>query len=204
MRKPSKSDLQAHSGLLRALFTRTQINVLGLIFTQPERQFFVSEIISLAQCGSGSVQRELIKLNDSGLIISSRLGSLKLYQANDKSPIFEEIRNIFKKSAGINQSIKEALLKLKSEISLAFVFGSSASGTDHAKSDIDLIIVSDELNLEDVYECLEPIEAKTSRKISPLIYSSFEFKKKRKAHNTFLDKVLKSPYEVLIGSIDEK
>ena len=204
MRKPSKLNLQTYSGVLQALFTRTQINVLGLIFTQPERQFFVSEIISLAQCGSGSVQRELIKLHTAGVIKSSRLGSLKLYQANHDSPIFEEMRNIFKKNMGINQAIKQALLGFESEISVALIFGSSAAGTDHAQSDIDLLIVSDELNLEDVYECLEPIEAKTSKKISPLIYSSFEFKKKRKSQNSFLDKVLKSPYEVLIGSIHEK
>ena len=206
MRKKSrtKENHQIRPDLLHALFTRTQFNVIGLLFTQPERQFFVSEIISLAKCGSGSVQRELIKLNDSGLVVSSRLGSLKMYQANPDSPIFEEIKSIFNKSFGINQLIKQSLLKINGEVKLAFIFGSTVSGRDHANSDVDLMIVSDEISLEDVYECLEPIENKISRKISPLIYSSFEYEKKRKTRHSFLDKVLKSPYEVLIGSINEK
>jgi len=72
-----------------ALFTATQQRVLGLLFGQPERSFFATELISLAQAGSGAVQRELKRLAESGLVTVSRIGNQKHYQANHAAPIFE-------------------------------------------------------------------------------------------------------------------
>ena len=54
--------------LADALFTRTQQRVLGVLFGQPERSFYASELIRDAGTGSGAAQRELAKLEGSGLI----------------------------------------------------------------------------------------------------------------------------------------
>ncbi|MGA7181150.1 MAG: hypothetical protein WBX11_16410 [Thiobacillaceae bacterium] len=56
-RKPAPPPRQ--TGLADALFTGTQQRVLGLIFGQPGRSFYATELIGLAGSGSGAVQREL-------------------------------------------------------------------------------------------------------------------------------------------------
>src|SRR5690242_4489737 len=70
------------SGLVDTLFSRTQQRVLGLLFGQPGRSFYANEIIQLAKGGSGSVQREIARLVQSGLVTVRAVGNQKHYQAN--------------------------------------------------------------------------------------------------------------------------
>ena len=87
--------------LADALFTRTQQRVLGVLFGQPERSFYASELIRNAGTGSGAAQRELAKLEGSGLISARRIGHQKHYQANATSPLYSELRNIVLKTVGL-------------------------------------------------------------------------------------------------------
>jgi predicted nucleotidyltransferase len=84
----------------------------------------------------------------------------------------------------------------------AWVYGSIAKGTDHAQSDIDVLIVADSLALEEVYKALHPAETKMGRKISPTLYTSREFERRRTARNPFLTKVLAGDRILLIGTED--
>jgi len=90
-------------GMADALFTRTQQRVLGLLFGQPDREFGTVELIKLAGSGRGTVQRELVRLAASGLVTGTRLGQQKRYRANRESPIFDELRSIIEKLAGVPQ-----------------------------------------------------------------------------------------------------
>lgn len=80
------------------LFTATQQRVLGQLFGQPDRSFYAAEMIA-AGGGSGAVQRELARLEASGLVETDQLGRQKHYQANPGSPIFEELRAIVLKTS---------------------------------------------------------------------------------------------------------
>src|SRR5436309_9418345 len=86
--------------LADALFTKTQQRVLRVLFGQPERSFYASELIRAAGTGSGAAQRELARLEDSGLIVARRIGHQKHYQANPDAPLFSELRSIVLKTAG--------------------------------------------------------------------------------------------------------
>ena len=50
-----------------ALFSKVQQRVLALIFGQPERSFYMSEIVRNVHSGTGAVERELSRLQRSGL-----------------------------------------------------------------------------------------------------------------------------------------
>ena len=69
------SSRSRRKSLADALFTKTQQRVLGVLFGQPERSFYASELIRDAGTGSGAAQRELAKLEGSGLISARRIGS---------------------------------------------------------------------------------------------------------------------------------
>lgn len=79
--------------LADALFTTTQQRVLALLFGQPSRSFFASELIELTGSGSGSgaVQRELQRLASSELVTVKRIGKQKHYQANPECPVFDDL-----------------------------------------------------------------------------------------------------------------
>lgn len=189
--------------MAQALFSSTQLRVLALLFGQPDRSFFATEIISLVGAGSGSVQRELKKLSDSGLAIVSQIGNQKHYQANRSAPIYEELCALIRKTVGLADPIREALEPKRKAIRLALIYGSVAKQRDTASSDIDLLLVSDSLTLEAVYRLLEEAERTLGRPINPTLYSTTEFEKRRSTKNAFLNRVLTGETIVLIGAIPE-
>lgn len=188
--------------LADALFTATQQRLLGLLFGQPERSLFVTELIELADVGRGAVQRELVRLARSELVLIERHGNQKHYRANPDSPVFEELCSIVSKTLGIEEKLRSALEPLRARMSLALIYGSVARQADTASSDIDLLVVSDDLTLEDLYANLSSAEQRLGRQVNPTLYTRNEFHKRRSEHNAFLDRVLAGPTIVLAGELD--
>lgn len=204
-KRPHPSKLSASppaTSIADALFSGTQQRVLSLLFGQPERGFTISELIALAASGSGAVQRELRRLVDSKLVIPTVTGRQTRYQANSAAPIFEELRAIVEKTAGVPEQLRHALTPLGPRIQLALLFGSVAKGTDTAGSDIDVLVVSDELALDDIFAALEGAEQRLGRHVSPVLYTSKEFHRRRKASQPFLSRLLEGKHIVLVGSTD--
>lgn len=91
-RKLKKSNKAATPpSLADALFPKARQRVLAVLMGAPGRSFYTTEVIALAQSGSGAVQRELTALADAGLLKVTRLGAQKHYQANEDSPVFMEL-----------------------------------------------------------------------------------------------------------------
>ncbi len=202
-RKAAASGLAVPTGLADALFTTTQQRVLALLFGQPARSFFVTELIELTGSGSGAVQRELKRLTSSGLVTVARIGNQKHYQANPDSPVFEELRGLVVKTVALVEPIRQALKPLADRTELALLYGSVVKGTDTAASDIDVLIVADGVTLEDIYSALAPVEADLDRKVNPTLYTPQEFADRKASNNAFLTRVLSGDHLILIGSEDE-
>ncbi len=188
--------------LADALFTTTQKRVLGLLFGQPHRSFFTSELIERTGSGSGAVQRELKRLASSKLVSVTSIGTQKHYQANPDSPVYHELIGLVRKTVALVEPIRQALVPFADRITLAMLYGSVVQGTDTAESDIDLLVTADDLMLEDLYAALAPVEASLARKISPMLYTVSEFNKRRVARKPFLMRVLEDEHLVLIGEVD--
>jgi predicted nucleotidyltransferase len=173
---------------------------LRVLFGHPERSFYASELIREAGTGSGAAQRELARLEGSGLILARRVGHQKHYQANAASPLFSELRNIVLKTVGLAEPLRDALNPLSPAIKAAFVYGSVARTTDRADSDIDLMVVTDTLTYADVFGALERAVRTLGRQVNPTVYTIAEFSKRARAENSFITKVLEQPKLWVIGS----
>ena len=97
-RRKAAADSTAPTSLADALFTATQQRVLGLLFGEPDRSFYTSELIDRIGAGSGAVQRELKRLAESGLVTVKRIGNQKHYQANPDSPVYVELCGLVQKA----------------------------------------------------------------------------------------------------------
>ncbi len=190
---PSRRSLSA------ALFSGTQQRVLGLLFGQPDRSFYATELIAMAGVGSGAVQRELARLAGSGLVTIRAVGNQKHYQANPYSPIYAELCGIARKTVGL----REALAPLSAQIRAAFVFGSVAKQSDTATSDIDLMIISDTVEYGDTFLTLQGASEQLGREINPSIYTRKELVKRIKEGDGFVTRVLGQPKVWLIGGEDD-
>lgn len=201
---PRMGMIQATStGLAGALLSRVQMRVLHLLIGNPDRSFHASEIIRLADSGSGAVQRELKKLAAAGIVVVTSSGNRKLYQANRQSPIFEELYGIIVKTVGLVEPLKRALKPFRAGIELAFVYGSVARGTDTAKSDVDLMILGQDLSYSDIFAVLQKAERSLLRSVSPTLMTVEEWKQKVERGNSFVANVLKQPKIFIAGTEDE-
>ena len=189
--------------LLDVLFRRTRQRVLAILFTQPERSFYVNEIIARADAGRGAVLRELDRLSRSRLVVVTRRGNQKRFQANADSPIFGELCGILKKTAGLIPPIREALDPVKERIEFAFVFGSVAKGEDTAESDIDLMVVSDALKPGEVQRYLYRTEHRLGRQIGLTVRKRAEFGQESRVADSFIAHVLAGPVLFVLGSIKD-
>ena len=198
-KRPAKSVPPAVSGIADALFTKVRQRVLGVLFGNPNRSFYANEVIALVGSGTGAVQRELARLETSGLVTVTHVGNQKHYQANAAAPVFEELRSLVLKTSGLVDTLRAALAPLMSQIHTAFVYGSVAKGQDTVKSDIDLMVVSNSLSYADLFAALEEATSRLGRTVNPTVYSRHELEKRIRADNAFIKRVLAQPKLWVIG-----
>jgi len=189
--------------LADALFTPVQQRVLRLLFAQPDRRFQSAELIRLAKGGVGAVHRQLARLEKAGLVEATRVGNQKHYQARRESPIFAELQGLVAKTVGAVEPLRNSLGEYADSIRAAFVFGSLAKGSDHAESDIDLMVISDVLHYSDLFEALQEAEVRLARPVNPTVMSLTDWRAKRAREDSFAARVAALPKLFVIGSDDD-
>jgi predicted nucleotidyltransferase len=194
---------QRRAGLAGALFTPVQQRVLGLVFGQPDRRFQSAEIIRLAKGGVGAVHRQLGRLVEAELVTVTRSGNQKHYQARRDSPVFEELHRLVVKTVGAAGPLRRALGRKARLIRAAFVYGSVAKGSDTARSDIDLMVLSESLRYADLFEALQAAEAELGRIVNPTVMTPGQWRAKRARAGSFASRVASQPRIFVIGSEDD-
>lgn len=190
-------------GLADALFSPVQRRVLGLLYGQPKRRFQSAELIRLAGSGTGATHRLLTRLAAAGLVAVTRTGNQKHYQANEDSAVFDELHRLIVKTTGLADPLRQALTPKEGDIHAAFVYGSVASGTEKASSDVDLMVVSDTLNHADLFEMLQSAEQALARRVNPTVMTLGEWRAMRAEPDSFAARVAEGARLWLFGSDDD-
>jgi predicted nucleotidyltransferase len=190
-------------GLADTLFSPVQQRVLGLVYGQPQRRFQSAELIRLAGSGTGAVHRLLTRLADSGIVTVTRSGNQKYYQANPDSPIFGELHGLVVKTVGVVEPIRRALAPFARRIAAAFVYGSVARRVDSVRSDIDLMVISDNVSYPNLFRALHATERTLARVVNPNVMTRAEWRAKRDLAGSFVSRIAGQPRLFLIGSDDE-
>lgn len=188
------------AGLADALFPRVRQRVLAILFGNPQRSFFLNEVVALAGSGKGAVQRELAALAQAGLLTLTRQGNQAHFRADEASPVFGELRSLVLKTSGLALVLQEVLQPLAASIDAAFVFGSVARHTDTASSDIDLMVLSPTLGYGELLATLEGASARLGRRVNPTVYTFDEFQRRRRARNAFVASAIGDARIWVIGS----
>lgn len=186
-----------------ALFTTTQQNLLGLLYSRPGKSFYTREILRLTGMGVATIKSGLDRMVAAGILSMTRIGNQHHYQANPECPIYEELLGIVKKTFGIADALRQALKPVDNQLQIAFVYGSIAKGTDVSDSDIDLMLVGFDLAYGDVIALLMPVELSLARSINPTIYTPEEFYSKLMEGSGFLGRVKDQPKLMIKGVIDD-
>jgi predicted nucleotidyltransferase len=137
------------------------------------------------------------------LITVKQQGNQKQYQANQGAYLFPELQSIALKTFGLVDILREALKPISSRIRIAFIYGSIAKHEDKANSDIDVMLIGQDLSYADLYPLFESAQAKLGRQINPTSYSKEEWSRKYKEGNNFINQIMNQPKLFVIGSENE-
>lgn len=184
------------------LFGKTRRALLGLFFSKPDQSFYLREMVRSLQIGQGAIQRELSQLVSAGILTRRREGNLIYYQANRQLPIFSELKSIVLKTVGVAGEISSSLNALSARISVAFIYGSFALGTETRRSDVDLLIIG-RVDFREVVSALQEAQSKLQREINSTVYPPKEFQEKIAQKQHFLTSVLTQPKIFIIGDESE-
>ena len=184
------------------LFGAYRRDVLALLLLHPEDSTHVREIARAIGKAPGTLLRELNALAAAGVLVRKPLGNQVHFQANPACPIYEDLRNILKKTVGVADVLREALAPLGDRIRAAFVYGSVARGEERARSDLDVMVVG-EASFGDVVAALAPAQESLRREVNPSVYPALEFRKKLAAGNPFLKRVLAERKIFIVGGEDD-
>ena len=185
-----------------SLFGRTRQTLLALLYSRADEEHLQESLIQLAGLGRGTVQRELDFLARAGVVRRTVRGRQVYFQANAQSPIYAELRGLVVKTSGVADVLRGALAQLNARISVAFVYGSVAKGSERRGSDVDLMVIG-EASFAEVSEVLGEAQKTIGREVNPSVYTVRDFGAKVKAKNLFLRTVLRAEKMFLIGDGDE-
>jgi len=188
--------------LCSGIFGKTRQAVLALLYGRADTSFYTKQMMDAVKIGHGTVQRELKNLTATGIIIREVQGRQVYYRANEKCPIFNELKSIVRKTFGVADVLRQSLTPGADKMQVAFIFGSIARSSEDRRSDIDLMVVG-RITFGDVVSLLKPAEEKLGREVNPVVYPVAEFKKKVKEDRHFLRTVLEEEKIFVIGDEDE-
>lgn len=184
--------------LAHHLLGQTRSAVLSALLLHPEASLHVRELARLTGSSPGSLHRELRTLADLGLLIRQEVGRQVHYRANAQFPVYEELAGLLRKTAGLHDVLRDALVPLGERVSLAFVFGSVAAGTERTGSDVDVMVLGT-ASFADLTRALAGVHAALRREVNATVLAPGDFVRKLAQGDGFARSVSKSPRIWLIG-----
>jgi predicted nucleotidyltransferase/DNA-binding transcriptional ArsR family regulator len=125
------------NSLCGGLFSKTRQTVLALLYGQSDTSFYTRQILDALKIGRGTVQRELKNLTDVGIITREVQGRQVYYRANEKCPIFSELKNIMRKTGHERSAVSYPLTVSRQPAPLPIISESkvvfSPPGSPHLK-----------------------------------------------------------------------
>jgi predicted nucleotidyltransferase len=180
--------------------TKLRNKLLTFAFAHPGESHYVRELAVHIDEDPGNLSRELKALEKEGLFIARRRGNLKLFALNESYPLYPELKQMIAKTSGIEGSLRAVCAGIPG-IQKAFIYGSYAKNTEHAQSDIDLLIIGD-ITGDAVTEGIHTVEVQFNREINVSSYTEKEFEREKVKDGSFLQQVVRGKIIVLKGQID--
>jgi predicted nucleotidyltransferase len=188
--------------LASELLGASRSTILATLLLRPEAELHARELARVTGISIGTLLRELATLHALGLVKRRQAGRQVFFSADAKSPVYADLTGLLRKTVGLGDRLREALLPLADRISAAFVYGSMAAGTAGPHSDVDVMVMGN-VTFEDVVEALHPAQSTVGREINPTVMDAAEFASRRRARNSFVQSVIKGPKVWLLGEANE-
>ncbi|WP_339606800.1 ArsR family transcriptional regulator [uncultured Roseivirga sp.] len=150
--------------------SKTRIRLLLRFFLNPDSSAYLRGLAEEFNESTNSVRIELNRFEEAGMLDSGLVGNKKVFKANKKYPLFQEVRSILLKYTGLQDVIDEVVEKL-GDLSKVYLAGDLALGKD---SDVVSLIFVGNPDLHYLVQLIQKAESLMPKKIQYLVYSNEE------------------------------
>jgi DNA-binding transcriptional ArsR family regulator/predicted nucleotidyltransferase len=162
----------ATPSLLPILRSRQQGEILTAVLGDPDVEVSLATLSEQLHLPYPSVHREIERAEQAGLVVSRRLGNLRLVRANPDSPYYAGLTDVLLKAFGPPAVIGAELAGVPG-LEEAFIFGSWAARYHEQQGprpvgDIDLLVLG-EADRDALYEATAQASAKLGREVQVTI-----------------------------------
>ncbi len=151
--------------------SRHQAELLTLLYLQPDREFSVTELAEHVGVPLTTMQREVGRLLEAGLLSGRRVGRAHLIRAMVPGRYARPLTELLTLAFGPHLLIEQEFAAL-SDVDAVAIFGSWASrylGEPGAPpNDIDVMVIG-HLSRTDVYEAAERVERRLGIQVNPVL-----------------------------------
>lgn len=176
---------------------RDRFHLLRALYVAPGRQFTNAQLADDAGVLRGNAHKWLTRWAAVGLVRRFVNGRNVTYQASD-DPLLAGLTDIVLRADALVVDIQHAL---PATVTAAAIFGSAARGEERADSDIDVLVLGNDLSSIRINAALKPVGRKHHRDIRASVFSVAEFRKLLKEGDPFAVGVLEHPTVVIKGEL---
>ena len=187
--------------IARLFKSKARTAIFQLYFTNPESSYYLRELERMFNTPVSILRKELMRLEGDGIFLSDKKGNLLYYRLNKDYPLFEELKNIIRKTIGIEGLLKDAINDIRG-IEAAFIYGSFAKGKEKAVSDIDLCVVGS-IDEDQLIAKINAVEKSIKREINYAFFTPEEFKRKKMNKDGFISDLIDNKKIMLKGKEDD-
>ena len=189
-RIPEVVDLRAASDELFA--SPTLVDLLMTFCADPERSFYVNELIRRSGRFPRSVQLALAKLERARLVHSERQANMRYYRIVTAHPLYPDVHSLCSKVLDVGRTLRLGLSRIPS-VRVAFL-----RPEDPESPDLDLIVVDDGDRAE-VEAAVAASTARLSRRIRIEHLTTGEWLRQSRRQRSFVRWLLEEERTYVVG-----
>jgi predicted nucleotidyltransferase len=168
--------------LLPILRSEAQAKILATLFlAQHDEPLHVRLVADRAGVPFSTVQREIDRLEEAGLVRSQRFAQARVVRPNEDSPLADDLRRLLLKAYGPASVVAELLSRVPG-VEEAYIFGSWAARYEGEvgplPADVDVLVVGTP-DLDAVYEAMADAEERLGREVQPTIVTPEDWRNAR-------------------------
>jgi DNA-binding transcriptional ArsR family regulator len=184
--------------MLNDLFlSKVRVKILELFFGEPERIFYVREIVRSVSEQINAVRMELNRMEEVGLLTSEWRANRKYYSLRKEYVFSDELLRLVNKTTGLGGNLIREKVRL-GKIRYAMLSGSYVRGLKPGPNDVELLLVG-VVVLPELSRIVKEQEAKLGREINYTVMSEDEFSFRKSRRDPFVVSVLEKPRMMLVG-----
>lgn len=187
--------------LKKILISRVRIRILEKYLLNPHSSFHVRGLMRELNEEINAVRRELINLEEAGILKSKKDKNMVVYTIDHSSPYISTLRTLFFKDSTLGQKLFERVKTLVGLKALV-VTESFLNGNHKSDADIDMLFLGD-CKVREVKDIITELEKDLEKEIraTSMKQEDFEFAKKKK--DTVINNLLSQDLIQVYGEIND-